>query len=86
MTAPDGRRGQSPDLVAGTARTRVEAKKKTHAAAEAAPLDFAGRDVQLIAAAGCRIVTRPSYSPDFNPLENCISKLKQFLRQAKART
>lgn len=47
---------------------------------------FAGRAGQLIAAAGCRVVPLPPYSPDFNPIENCISKIKQFLRQAKART
>ena len=27
----------------------------------------------------------PPYSPDFNPIENLWSKLKQFLRSAKAR-
>ncbi len=47
---------------------------------------FAGRAVQLIEAAGCQVVPLPPYSPDFNPIENCISKIKQFLRKAKART
>ncbi len=28
----------------------------------------------------------PAYSPDFNPIECAFSKLKTFLRQAKART
>lgn len=47
---------------------------------------FAGRAVSLIEAAGCRVVPLPPYSPDFNPIENCISKIKQVLRKAKART
>jgi transposase len=28
----------------------------------------------------------PPYSPDFNPIEEAFSKVKQFLRRAKART
>jgi transposase len=28
----------------------------------------------------------PPYSPDMNPIERCWSKLKTYLRQAKART
>ena len=28
----------------------------------------------------------PPYSPDFNPIERCWSKIKTFLRAAKART
>ena len=47
---------------------------------------FAGRATSLIEATGARVVPLPPYSPDFNPIENCISKLKQFLRKAKART
>ena len=47
---------------------------------------FAGRARSLIAAAGARVVPLPPYSPDYNPSENCISKLKQYLRSAKART
>lgn len=31
---------------------------------------FAGRAVELIEAAGCRVVPLPPYSPDFNPIEN----------------
>ena len=42
--------------------------------------------VKLIEAAGARVEYLPAYSPDFNPLEECISKLKTFLRGAKART
>ena len=39
-----------------------------------------------IAACGCRLVFLPAYSPDFNPIEHAFSKLKAFLRKAKART
>lgn len=47
---------------------------------------FAGRALDLIAAARARVVPLPPYSPDYNPSENCISKSKQYLRKAKART
>ena len=40
----------------------------------------------LIAAAGCTLVFLPQYSPDFNPIELCWSKLKTLLRGAAART
>ncbi len=39
-----------------------------------------------IEAAGCRLLFLPSYSPDFNPIELAISKLKSALRRAGART
>ena len=39
-----------------------------------------------VAAAGCRLVFLPAYSPDFNPIEHAFAKLKAFLRQARART
>lgn len=41
---------------------------------------------QRIEAAGCRLWFLPAYSPDFNPIEHAFSKLKRFLRKAKART
>jgi len=40
----------------------------------------------LIAQAGCTLLFLPSYSPDFNPIEQAFSKLKTLLRRAKART
>lgn len=40
----------------------------------------------LLAARGVRVVFLPPYSPDFNPIELCWSKIKQALRSAKART
>jgi transposase len=41
---------------------------------------------QTIEAAGARLLYLPPYSPDYNPIENMWSKLKQFLRKAAART
>jgi len=40
----------------------------------------------LIEAAGCHLVFLPTYSPDFNPIEQAFSKLKHLLRQAEARS
>ena len=39
-----------------------------------------------IEAAGARFLPLPAYSPDFNPIEEAFSKVKQFLRRAQART
>ncbi len=41
---------------------------------------------QLIEARGACLVFLPPYSPDFNPIELCWSKIKMALRAAKART
>lgn len=35
---------------------------------------------------GARFLRLPPYSPDFNPIEEAFSKVKQFLRRAEART
>jgi transposase len=40
---------------------------------------------RLIEEAQCRLVYLPPYSPDFSPIENIWSKVKQFLRSAGAR-
>jgi len=42
--------------------------------------------VAAVEAAGCSLLKMPPYSPDLNPIEECWSKFKQFLRKAKART
>ena len=47
---------------------------------------YSARAIGLIEAAGARVIHIPAYSPDFNPIEECISKIKQALRKAKART
>ena len=39
-----------------------------------------------IEARGARFLPLPAYSPDFNPIEEAFSKVKQFLRRAAART
>jgi transposase len=41
---------------------------------------------EAIARAGARVLYLPPYSPDFNPIEPCWSKVKEFLRKAAART
>ena len=39
-----------------------------------------------IEAAGAEVLYLPPSSPDFNPIEQAWSKIKQLLRSAKART
>jgi transposase len=39
-----------------------------------------------IEAAQATLLPLPPYSPDFNPIEQCWSKVKEFLRAAEART
>lgn len=39
-----------------------------------------------IEGAGCRLIFLPRYSPEFNPIELCWSKLKNELRSRAART
>jgi transposase len=41
---------------------------------------------ELIEGRGCSVVFLPSYSPDFNPIEEAFSKVKTLLRKAKARS
>jgi transposase len=41
---------------------------------------------QAIEAVGAHLVYLPPYSPDFNPIENMWSKIKQILRSAAPRT
>jgi transposase len=42
--------------------------------------------IDLILAAGATALPLPAYSPDMNPIEKMWSKVKEFLRDAKART
>lgn len=42
--------------------------------------------IALIEATGARIEPLPAYSPDFNPKEECISKIKAELKRVKANT
>jgi transposase len=41
---------------------------------------------RAIEAVGAKLIFLPPYSPDFNPIEQAISKLKRMLRSAKQRT
>ena len=41
---------------------------------------------ESIEAQGCELLFLPSYSPDFNPIEQAFSKLKTLVRKHKART
>ena len=41
---------------------------------------------ELITARGAELLYLPPYSPDFHPIEQCWSKVKQILRTLKART
>lgn len=47
---------------------------------------YSERAISLIEAAGAKVIHIPAYSPDFNPIEECISKINESLRTAKART
>ena len=40
----------------------------------------------VLAAAQATLLPLPPYSPDFNPIEQCWSKIKECLRAAQART
>jgi transposase len=47
---------------------------------------YSARAIRLIEEAGAGVLHIPPYSPDFNPIEECFSKIKTSLRSAKART
>ena len=47
---------------------------------------YAPKALALIEATGASVLHLPAYSPDFNPIEGCISKIKTALRAFKART
>jgi transposase len=41
---------------------------------------------ELIQARGCELLYLPAYSPDLNPIEEALSKIKHILRKIAART
>lgn len=46
-----------------------------------------GQEIEkAIINAGARLIYLPPYSPEFNPIENCWSKIKNILRSIGART
>jgi transposase len=47
---------------------------------------YAPKAIELIEAAGARVLPLPAYSPDFTPIEGGIAKLKTTLRSFRART
>ena len=47
---------------------------------------YRARAVSRIEATGARGEYRPAYSPDFDPIEECIAKLEAILRTLTART
>ncbi len=48
---------------------------------------YKGGDIQkLIEGAGAKLIYLPPYSPDFSPIENCWSKIKNILRSIGARS
>lgn len=46
----------------------------------------ASRIEEVAKAHGAQVLWLPPYSPDFSPIEQCWSKIKSYLRGAKART
>ena len=46
----------------------------------------ASRIEEVAAARGAQVLWLAPYSPDFSPIEQCWSKIKAYLRGAKART
>lgn len=40
----------------------------------------------IIESVGAKVVFLSPYSPDFNPIENCWSKIKEFLTSQESRT
>jgi transposase len=40
---------------------------------------------ELIEQRGCELLYLPSYSPEYNPIEEAFSKIKEILRRAQAR-
>ena len=41
---------------------------------------------ELIEGRGCELMYLPSYSPDYNPIEEAFAKIKDLLRKAAARS
>lgn len=41
---------------------------------------------ELIEQRGCELVYLPSYSPDYNPIEEAFAKIKNLLRKTAARS
>jgi transposase len=66
-----------PRLTAGVQRTVLWDNLSAHFTGDVA--------TNALAAAGHRVVARPSYSPDMAPIESAFSKVKNVLRRCKDR-
>ena len=42
--------------------------------------------IDLVEAAGCKVIFLPPYSPDLNPIELIFAKVKQLIRGIRPRT
>ncbi len=49
------------------------------------PAHKATKVKELIESVGAKVVFLSPYSPDFNPIENCWSKIKEYLRSQESR-
>jgi transposase len=47
---------------------------------------YSPKAIDLMETAGASVLHLPAYSPDLNPIEGCIAKIKATLRAFKART
>jgi DDE superfamily endonuclease len=45
-----------------------------------------GRTLRCFRARGCELLYLPPYSPDFNPIEEALPKVKRILRKIESRT
>jgi transposase len=50
------------------------------------PVHKPGRIRELTEGRGCELLYLPGYSPDYNPIEEAFSKIKEILRRACTRT
>ncbi len=66
---------------------RTQLALNTYSAIFRSPAHRLKRIRELIERRGCELIYLPSYSPDFNPIEEeALSKIKHLLRKIGART
>src|SRR5215213_816363 len=86
----DGRRGLNrPGSLRGLCRARPGTHPEGRAVScHGQPLKAhkPARVRELIEERGCELIYLPSYSPEFNPIEEAFSKIKGMVHQAGART
>jgi DDE superfamily endonuclease len=47
---------------------------------------YSERSINILEAARASVGDTPAYPPDFNPVKECVSKIKEALRKARPRT